>query len=787
MNGLEDAIAIDPTAGVTHQFSQAILDSFAVNIAVLNSDGIIVAVNKAWTLFAADNSGPDVRSTEIGVNYLEVAEGKVGPYAQVGQAAHLGIQAVLAGSLPEFSLEYPCHTPTRPRWFLLHVVALLEESAGSAIVSHLDITSLKQAEMRRLENAEQFQELANHLHQVFWIKDAVETRTLYVSPAYEKIWGRTCQSIYDDHRSFLGTIHPEDRDRIYAVMANQNQTGGYDEEYRILQPDGSIRWIWARDYPVRDDEGRIKRFVGIAEDVTELKAAETERARLAAIVECSEDAIISETLEGIIVSWNQGAERLYGYTAEEIIGQPIYVLFAPEDYREYLKTVEKVRKGEPIASHETVRRRKDGTKINVSLAIAPIEIRNGELVGASNVSHDITRVKQLEEQFRQSQKLEAIGRLAGGVAHDFNNLLTVIYGYTQLVLDTMPSGDSQKDRLQEVKKAGERAASLTRQLLAFSRNQVLEPKVLDLNAVVTESEKMLKRLVGEDVDLTMILDPELGRVETDPSQVEQVLMNLVINARDAMPKGGKINIETANTVLDQSCCQLHKDVQPGRYVMLAVHDTGCGMDECTKSHLFEPFFTTKELGKGTGLGLAMIHGFIKQSGGYVLVESEVNQGSTIKVYLPEVQKALRSSGELTQTIEKMPHGDETVLLVEDDEAVRTFASQVLQTCGYTILEATSGQEAIELIKRHPTPVHILVSDVVMPGICGREVAEQAKVLKPAIKVLFLSGYTDDAVIRHGILTAEVAFLQKPFTPSALAVKVRKTLDHPDASDERSPV
>jgi len=776
VNDLKDADTIDLAHREPHRFSQSILDSFAVNIAVLDKDGIIIAVNKAWTLFAAENASPEVRSTEVGINYLDVVGEKIGPYAQVGEAAYRGIQAVLEGLLPEFSLEYPCHTPTKPRWFLLHVVALLEESAEAAIISHLDITPLKQAEIKRLDNADQFQGLANHLHQVFWIKDAVDTRTLYVSPAFEKIWCRPCQSIYDDHRSFLDTIHPDDRDYIYAIMANQSQTGGYDEKYRILRPDGEIRWIWARDYAVRDDEGRIKQFVGIAEDITELKATENERARLAAIVECSEDAIISETLEGIIISWNQGAERLYGYTAEEIIGQPILVLYIPEDYQEYRQIMEKIRKGEPMASHETVRRRKDGTKINVSLAISPIEIRNGELVGASNVSHDITRVKQLEQQFRQSQKLEAIGRLAGGVAHDFNNLLTVIYGYTQIMLDTVSPGNSQEDMLQEIKKAGERAASLTRQLLSFSRNQVLEPKVLDINALVTESEKMLMRLVGEDVDLASVLNPNLGRVETDPRQVEQVLMNLVINARDAMPQGGKLTIETDNAVLDQTYCQLHKEVKPGSYVMLAVHDSGCGMDEHTKAHLFEPFFTTKESGKGTGLGLAMIHGFIKQSGGHILVESEVGLGSTIKVYLPEVQKALRSSGKLPPIIEKMPRGTETILLVEDDGAVRMFARQVLQACGYTILEAASGQEAIQLIEQHRDQVHILVSDVVMPGICGREVAEQVHALEPAIKVLFISGYTDDAMLRHGILTSEVAFLQKPFTPSELALKVRKVLD-----------
>jgi CheY-like chemotaxis protein len=326
----------------------------------------------------------------------------------------------------------------------------------------------------------------------------------------------------------------------------------------------------------------------------------------------------------------------------------------------------------------------------------------------------------------------------------------------------------------DVREAGERAATLTRQLLAFSRKKVLEPKVLDLNAMVADSEKMLKRLVGEDVDLVAVLDPALGRVKADLGQVEQVLMNLVVNARDAMPQGGKLTLETANAVLDQTYCRSHAEVKPGRYITLAVSDSGCGMDEQTRAHVFEPFFTTKEPGQGTGLGLAMVYGFIKQSGGHVSVYSELGVGSTFKIYLPEVE-ATPSSGELPASIAKMPHGDETILLVEDEGGVRTLARQILQTCGYTVLEAAHGVEAIRLAEEHQGPVHLLVSDVVMPNMGGRRVAERVAALKPDVKVLYLSGYPDDAVIRHGVLTSQTAFLQKPFTPIMLAQKVREVL------------
>jgi signal transduction histidine kinase/CheY-like chemotaxis protein len=431
-------------------------------------------------------------------------------------------------------------------------------------------------------------------------------------------------------------------------------------------------------------------------------------------------------------------------------------------------------KGE-IWHGEIINRRKDGRLYTEEVNITPIREARGEITHFIATKQDVTERKSMEEQLHHAAKMEAVGRLAGGVAHDFNNLLTIINGYTELLLETPASEIKPSTFLNEIKNAGERAASLTRQLLAFSRRQVLAPQVLDLNDVVSNVEKMLRRLIGEDVELRTVLDPSLGQVQADPGQIEQVIMNLAVNARDAMPSGGSLTIETSNVQLDQSFARSHVKVKPGPHVMLTVGDTGVGMTAETKAHIFEPFFTTKGKGKGTGLGLATVYGIVEQSGGTIWVYSELGQGTVFKIYLPPVSEIPAAEGHLKTETDTTALGSETILVVEDEEGVRSLVRLALESGGYKVLETENPESALAKCADYDGPIHLLLTDVVMPQMSGPLVAEKVNSLRPSIKVLYMSGYTDDAVVRHGVLSEDMPFIQKPFTPMALRKKIREVL------------
>ena len=411
--------------------------------------------------------------------------------------------------------------------------------------------------------------------------------------------------------------------------------------------------------------------------------------------------------------------------------------------------------------------------------VEPLRDSDGQVSGAICMSLDITDRKQLEEQLRQAQKMEAVGRLAGGIAHDFNNLLMVIQGYGDLLVERLPAGDPLRRNAEQIQMASQRASSLTRQLLAFSRKQMLAPKILNIQSVVADMEKILRRLIGEDIQLETSSTSDLGLVKADRSQIEQVILNLAVNARDAMPQGGRLTIETANVELDASYSHPPAVLSPGNYVMLAVTDNGCGMDAETQAHVFEPFFTTKEKGKGTGLGLATVYGVVKQSGGYIWVYSEPGRGTSFKIYLPRVEeKVAASSREGIVEPRILQRGSETILLVEDEKGVRELAREYLTSTGYTVIEAEDGHTALELAGMHVGPIHLLLTDVVMPGISGRELAERVEQIRPGIKIIYMSGYTDQAVVHHGILENDAVLLQKPFTLTTLAAKLREILAVP---------
>jgi len=515
--------------------------------------------------------------------------------------------------------------------------------------------------------------------------------------------------------------------------------------------------------------------ISLLQTRAERRRAEEERARLSLAVEQAAEAIVITDVEGTIAYVNPAFERVTGYTRAEVIGKNPRFLKSGKHDPDFYKSLWATLETGEVWSGRFINRRKDGTLFEAEAVISPLRDAAGRVTNYVGVQRDVTRERQLEEQVRQSQRIEAIGRLAGGVAHDFNNLLTIITGYSELLLQSLSGDYPQRGQVSEIKKAADRAASLTRQLLAFSRRQVLAPQVLDLNTVVAGMQNMMRRLIGEDIELVTVPEANLRRAKLDPGQIEQVILNLVINSRDAMPQGGKITIETANANLNESYSGGHFTVKSGPYVMLAVSDTGCGMDAETQAHIFEPFFTTKEQGKGTGLGLAMVYGIVKQSAGYIWVYSEVGRGATFKIYFPCAEEEPAPAG-VAKVAETHHGGSETVLLVEDEASVRALVSGVLKARGYNVIVARNGEDALAVAEQHQGAINLLVTDVVMPEMNGPELAEHLVLFHRGLKILFMSGYADDAIVHHGVLDSTAAFLQKPFTPEDLARKVREVLD-----------
>ncbi|MCI0538450.1 MAG: PAS domain S-box protein, partial [Verrucomicrobiales bacterium] len=620
------------------------------------------------------------------------------------------------------------------------------------------------AERRRAQDAlhrseEQWRSLAENAPDTIMTLN-VEARILFINrvlPGFEsqKVVG---SSVYDliggDSRKKLA----ECLQRVFTTGQNANA------EIVGLGPDNKLVWYSSRMGPIKS-QGRVVAVTLIASDITERKLAETalreseERYRRFFEEDLTGDYTADPS--GRLLTCNPAFASIFAFSSvEEALRGNLAALHSSSEM--YQGFVERLRKEKKMIYHEMQLRRMDDKAVFVIQNVLGTFNESGDLVEFKGYVFDITQHKQLEEQFRQAFKMEAVGRLAGGIAHDFNNLLTAILGFSDMLLNDLDPGSALREGVTQIQKAAQQAAALTRQLLAYSRKQVLQAKVIDMNHVVNEVKKMLRRMIGEDIELVTMLELGLGKVKADPSQMEQVIINLSTNARDAMPRGGRLTVRTTNVQSDETI----PNRPPGRYILLSINDTGTGMSADVKAHLFEPFFTTKDVGRGTGLGLSTVYGIVKQSGGDIEVDSEPGRGTTFRIYLPRVEDPTERP-KLTEPAANTKGGLETVLLVEDEEGVRNLLQRVLQHSGYTVLAASNGAEALRLAAKHPGPIHLLLTDLVMPQMSGRELAERFAQIRPNLKCLYMSGYTNDAIIRHGISELDAAFLEKPFVPSTL--------------------
>jgi two-component system, cell cycle sensor histidine kinase and response regulator CckA len=709
-----------------------------------------------------------------------LAQNATSPSAQLavqhGMGSAFGVPIKVNGAVRHVA-EFFSPSISLPDPELLQTLGLIANQLGHIIERKTSEEALRKSEMRK----------AAILHSALdcIISFDGDGRIVEFNPAAEHAFGyRKGEALGRDISELIVQQSVRDEqprnghDTLFSVT-NPGRALGRRIELVAVRSDG-------REFPAEVAVSRIKidgrlMFTAYLRDISERKEAERITSELAAVVANSNDAIVGCTLDGVVRSWNLGAERIYGYSARDVIGRPLHMLIPPERLDEFPEMLTAVRRGESRANYETIRLRKDGKRISVSLTDSPIRGEGGRVTGLSSIARDITERKRLEEELLQSQKMEAVGRLAGGIAHDFNNILTAILGYSDLLIGQIEERHWMYKHLAEIRKAADFAASLTQQLLAFSRRQPLYLRVFCINDTVRNLQKMLQRVIGEDVRIQAVFGADVGRLKADPSQLEQVLLNLCVNARDAMPGGGTITISTADvTYFPPEDSASLNEMPAGEYVKLTVADTGTGIPPEVIKHIFEPFFTTKEKGQGTGLGLATCYGIVKQSGGYITVDSKLGEGTAFAIYLPRVD----ASGEKAQVrkeVGQLPGGSETILYVEDELSVRSLTSHVLRRLGYTVLEAGDAEQARAVVRANDgITIDLLFSDVVLPDVGGKELADWVLRQCKCSRVLFTSGYTDERILcRHGV-GAGTAFLQKPFSPSDLAKKVREVIDEAPA-------
>jgi PAS domain S-box-containing protein len=639
-----------------------------------------------------------------------------------------------------------------------------------------DRRARQKAEADLRESEEKFRQLAENVADVFWISSPNFKTIHYVSPAYKEIWGRSVESLYAEPDQWVQAVVPETRAQVRLAFAGlaEGKTSA-SVEYRIERPDGSIRWIHDRGFPVFDAAGRVIRVAGVAADITARRLAEEESRRLSAALEQAAESIVITDLTARIQYVNPAFERITGYSRAETLGKNPRILSSGRMPPAFFKNLwDTLGRGEVWHGH-FINRRKSGTLFEEDATISPLRDASGRIASYLAIKLDVTREVELESRFRQSQKLEAIGQLAGGVAHDFNNILTSMLMQLDLagMEDELPAEVAAN--LKQIREDADRAASLTRQLLLFSRRQIMQSRDLDLNEIITSLAKMLRRIIGEDVHLELNLHPAPLLAHADAGMLDQVAMNLAVNARDAMPQGGRLVIETFEKIVDDQMAQQQPDAAPGRYVCLSVTDTGSGIPSDILPRIFEPFFTTKEVGKGTGLGLATVFGIVKQHRGWLTVDSAPGVGSTFKVFLPAL-----TTGNAPTTLAAPPRpggGTETILLAEDDPAVRKAITTILSQRGYRVLAAANGPEALKVWGENRDAIALLFTDLVMPGgLTGRQLAQKLQADRPELKIIFASGYSAEIAGQEIKLRPGENFVQKPLRPDELLTIIRSCLD-----------
>ncbi|MCS7314132.1 MAG: PAS domain S-box protein [Bryobacterales bacterium] len=752
--------------------SDAILDALSEGVVLLDASGRIVKANGV----ARRILGPGLDSPHP--RLWASCCGLFDPDGRAPVSSALPPEAVLQGAAA-CEQEFMVRRTDLPGELWIRMKALPGEGGG--VVCFLqDLTEFRQRERKLLaalahaeETLRKFIRGVEQSPACVVITDA-EGRIEYVNPKFTELTGYAPEEVYGRNPRVLKSGHtpPEEYKRLWETILAGGQWCG---EFLNRKKNGELYWEWARISPVHGPDGTITHFIAVKEDITERKRFDREiqqvNQRLRAVIETCPLAICTLDSEGKVTSWNGAAQRIFGWAPGEVLGQLLPVI--PEDFSlAFWNAFEEARRGRSFANLQGIGRHKDGRRLELEVWGAPLshpESGDGVLV----LFADVTQRKWLEEQLRQAQKMEALGRLAGGVAHDFNNLLTIISGYGELLLAQVE--EPLREDVRAILESAERATAVTRQLLALSRRQASQPRVVDLNAIIRGMEKIIRRALGEHIALELSLRSSLWPIKADPSQLEQILLNLAVNARDAMPQGGRLVIATTNCARTETAAL---GLPPGHYVRLTVRDTGEGLDPETCRRIFEPFFSTKPTDKGTGLGLAIVYGIVKQGGGEIFVDSRRGEGTVFTIYLPRASGIPESHVAPAPAPPKAERG-ETILLVEDEDAVRRLVRDMLVRHGYAVLEAADGERALQLFERHAERIALLLTDVVMPGMSGRELAARVRARRPELKVVYMSGYTGDALGERGGPEPGITLIQKPFTPRTLLRRLREALTGPN--------